>query len=668
MALEALVAEVFGPNGALARAVDSYKPRAGQVQMASAIAQTIATGGSLVVEAGTGIGKTFAYLVPVLLSGERVLLSTATKALQDQLFARDIPRLLEALRIPVRVALLKGRSSYLCLHRLGFARDVAGIADFQTVKDLAMVEVWSHVTRSGDLAEIQSLAEDSAALPLVSSTKDNCLGAQCPKANVCHVNSARKQAMEADIVVVNHHLFFADSNVRDSGVAELLPSVRTVVFDEAHQLNDIGIQFTGTRLTSNQLIAFSRDLALHGNLVARGLANWSLFALDINRQVDALRALCKPKGGLQRRPWGAHGPQGIAVDKWSLLVQGLKDLFAQVLAALQSGSDVALEMRILVERAERIVDLLKLFSQPFGANAVRWLETGVHVRMHQTPLSIRAFMAEKLGANSDQASLGKSWVFTSATLGADPAMASFVDACGLDAARLLKVQSPFDYQRQAVVYVPPDLPKPSEPTHSLAVAQFVAQSAELVGGRTLVLTTTLKAMHSIASALAAYFGANAAIEVLVQGQAPKQELLKRFSHQGLQQDVGYVLVASMSFWEGVDVVGDALTLLVIDKLPFAPPDDPLVQAQGDHLASIGKNAFSHLHLPSAIMALKQGAGRLIRSETDHGALAICDTRLITMGYGKKILAALPPMRLLHTQEEFDEALNAITKPSTMGLC
>lgn len=658
MALTEAVASAFGIHGPLAQAVQEYRPRTGQLQMAEAVAAVMEEGGMLVVEAGTGVGKTYAYLVPALLSGQRVLVSTATKALQDQLFGRDIPQLRQLLGLNLRVALLKGRSSYLCLNRMESARQDWRLDDRQAAQHLARIENWSHSTQSGDLAEVDSLDENAPLLPLVTSTRENCLGARCPQASSCFVNKARREALAADMVVINHHLFFADLNVRESGVAELLPSVHTVVFDEAHQLNEIGVQFLGRQLSTGQLSNLARDLEQTGQSHARGLAPWGVLATGLERSAEALRARFPEADRIARMDWRAAG------DRWLVLLEDVEQALVQVQAALALVAESAPELQLLESRAVDIRELLQLFMQPLPADAVRWLELGRQLRMLQSPLDVsQAMQTRVLPADGGQGG-NKSWVFTSATLGHDEGLSLMVDSCGLAGATILRVPSPFDYAQQAALYVPKDFPKPAEATHSAAVAALALQGAHVLGGRTLVLTTTLRAMRSIGDALALALQGRDDLEVLVQGVRPKRELLARFLQAGGDSNGGAILVASATFWEGIDMPGDALQLLVIDKLPFTPPDDPVLQARSKALEAQGKSPFKHLHLPQAAVALRQGAGRLIRRESDQGVLVVCDVRLNQMGYGRQLLAALPAMRRLGSAGEFAEALRGLTRVST----
>lgn len=679
MPLTQAVEDVFAEGGALSSAQPQFRPRAAQTDMAVAVAQTIVNGGALVVEAGTGVGKTFAYLVPALLSGERVLVSTATKALQDQLFSRDLPRLVQALNTPVRTALLKGRSSYLCLHRMEQARHDLGGHERNLAHVLARIELWSQATRTGDLAELPGLDERSAALPLITSTRENCLGSSCPRFAQCHVQLARKEALAADVVVINHHLFFADLSVRESGMAELLPSVRVVIFDEAHQLNATGVQFLGTQLGTGQLLDYARDLQAAGVALARGLQEWGALELGIEEAARDLRMAAGPASSGVRRAWVDSAPDAVDPMEWNRALGALASAFQRALAALDQVSGIAPDFVRLHERAIRIQERLAAFSHDCGPEAVRWLEVGTQLRLMESPLDIAPKLQDlwqgpKPGPSAwdeddhlpqEPLQRGRAWIFTSATLGDDAALTWFTEPCGLGFARTLKVQSPFDYARQAALFVPPDLPRPADPSHALALAHWAGDAVQRLGGRTLVLTTTLRSLKVIGEALQARFAPGASIDVLVQGQGGKREIVQRFRSAGGQLDAGglaqrgCVLVASASFWEGLDVPGEALQLVIIDKLPFPPPGDPVIDARTHRLQVQGRSAFKDFALPEAAVALKQGAGRLIRSESDAGVLVVADTRLTGMGYGKRLLRALPPMRALQTQAEFDELLQAL---------
>jgi ATP-dependent DNA helicase DinG len=658
------VEEAFAPGGVLSRAAEHFVTRSGQTEMALAVARAIEGAYPLVVEASTGVGKTFSYLVPALLSGERVLLSTATKALQDQLFGRDLPRLVQAFGLPVRTALLKGRASYLCLHRMEMARQEAHLPDGVSVRALARIEEWSQVTRTGDLAELPGLDERSPVIPFVTSTRETCLGAQCPRFRACHVNLARREAMAADVVVINHHLFFADLAVRESGVAELLPSVRIAIFDEAHQLNETGVQFLGRNLGTGQLLDFSRDMLAAGLQLARGLVDWQGVVAAIEQAARELR-LCAGKQypGTKLR-WTGETPDGLSTLVWTQALGVVHAACMQACAALDGVSEIAPDFVRLHERAIELAERAESFVNACEPGCVRWVDVGTQLRLVESPLDIsKAVKSKVLGASGDAA---KSWIFTSATLGDDDKLTWFTQPCGLADAEVLRIGSPFDYERQAAVYVPQDFPKPSDPSHTAKVAESAAAWSRQLGGRTMVLTTTLRALRAIGEALQVAFEHSSDMEVLVQGNMPKRVLIERFREGNTNGGRACVLVASASFWEGIDVPGDALQLVIIDKLPFPPPNDPLAEARSKLLESQGRSAFNDYFLPEAAVALKQGAGRLIRRETDQGVLVVCDSRLVSMGYGRRLLRALPPMQRLTSEQELMDRLESLTRTCTRG--
>ena len=640
--LAAASTDALSASGALAQADARHVEREVQIRMAQAVAEAIEARTALVAEAGTGVGKTFAYLVPTLLSGARALVSTATKSLQDQLFLRDIPRLRDALKLPVNVALLKGRGSYLCLHRLKQARQSATLPDRWAVRTLAKVEQWSQTTASGDLAEMDGLDERSSVIPLVTSTRDNCLGSECADFRACHVVKARREAMAADLVVVNHHLFFADMALRDTGVAELLPSVEVAVFDEAHQLPEAGVQFLGTTLSTAQALDFSRDLLAVGLQQARGLAPWQELAAAVEKAARELRlAAAGPLRDL-RGTIKLRWDERAARSEFLAALSGLGEAADAAGEGLDTVSELSPDFTKLAERAAALASLADRFAQAADAGRVRWIDVSPHqTRLVESPLDIREALSEQMGSGT------KAWIFTSATLGEDDTLRWFTEQAGLEAARTLRVGSPFDYAAHARLYVPAGFPKPNEPAHPAAVATLASRFARTLGGRTFVLTTTLRALQAIAEKLRAEFeGAGDAIRVLQQGELPKRQLMQLFLAEPRS-----VLVGSQSFWEGIDVPGDALQCVLIDKLPFPPPNDPLVEARVKRLESQGRNAFADYFVAEAAVSLKQGAGRLIRSETDRGLLVVCDPRLATSPYGRRLRAALPPM----TPVDGDEA-------------
>jgi ATP-dependent DNA helicase DinG len=674
MSLQDEVRTAFTVGGVLDKATEHFAPRSGQRDMALAVAQTIEDGGALVVEAGTGVGKTFAYLVPALLSGARVMVSTATKALQDQLYARDLPRLVQALGLPVRTALLKGRSSYLCLHRMALARHETG-GDRAAARSLSLVETWAQTTTTGDLAEISGLDERSSIIPLVTSTRDNCLGSQCPKFKACHVNLARREALAADVVVVNHHLFFADLAVRESGMAELLPSVRVAIFDEAHQLNETGVQFLGQNISTGQLLDFARDMLAAGLTLARGLVDWSSLVGGVERSTRELRLVVGKQPPNARMRWKGTTPEGLPEPAWTQALLDVDAALALACEGLATVSELAPDFVRLHERANLMAEQTMAFTKACAAGSVRWLDVGMQLRLVESPLDIASTVRKRLlgldkpeGASvilNDVQELHemerrqRAYIFTSATLGDDDKLSWFTQPCGLQSAQVLQASSPFDYATQATVYVPRHLPQPKEAGHTLAVADLAAKAVRRLGGRTLVLTTTLRALKTIGDDMAESLDGSG-IVVLVQGSAPKRELVTRFREGATEGKPGCVLVASASFWEGIDVPGNALQMVIIDKLPFPPPGDPLVEARAQKIESEGRSPFNDYFVPEAAVSLKQGAGRLIRRETDCGILVLCDTRLVQMGYGKRLLNALPPMRRIFTSEEFDSALVALT--------
>ena len=595
---------------------------------------------ALVAEAGTGVGKTFAYLVPLLLSGQRALVSTATKSLQDQLFLRDLPRLRDALGVPVTLALLKGRASYLCLHRLGQARETAQLPDRFAVRALARVEQWAQATTSGDLAEIDGLDDRSPVIPLVTSTRENCLGSECPSFADCHVMKARREAMAADLVVVNHHLFFADMALRDSGVAELLPTVDAAVFDEAHQLVEAGVQFLGTTLGSAQAIDLARDLLGLGQQQARGLQDWQALSTAIDTAARELRIACagplrEVRGIVKLR----FDDRDEALD---VPLAGLGEAASAAAKALVAVAGTAPDLDKLTQRAQALMALTERFRAGVATGHVRWIDLSAQqARLVESPLDIRDMLTEQRRAAP------RAWIFTSATLGDDESLTWFTATTGLEDAVKLRVDSPFDYPQQARLWVPNRCPKPSDPAHPAAVGTLAARCAHRLGGRTFVLTTTLRVLPLIADAAQAWLQRQgASLEVLVQGTEPRRTLLQRFG-----DGAGKLLIGSHSFWEGIDMPGDALQCVLIDKLPFPPPNDPLVEARVRQMEAEGRDPFMAYFVAEAAVSLKQGAGRLIRTETDRGLLVVCDPRLSSMGYGRRLRGALPPMGTIESQEE-----------------
>jgi ATP-dependent DNA helicase DinG len=744
-ALEQSTAATFAAGGALAQAQAQYQPRAAQLHMAQAVAQAIAQAGTLVVEAGTGTGKTFAYLVPALLSGQRVLVSTATKTLQEQLYQRDLPAVMRALGIHSRSALLKGRANYLCLYRMQQAR--AQALPSNLLAQLAGVERWAQHTQTGDLAEVAGLAEDTPLRPWITSSRENCLGSQCPSYDSCHLSKARSQAMQADIVVINHHLLFADMALKDEGFGQLLPQTDIVILDEAHQLNETGVQFLGQRLASTQLLDFCRDVLAAGLVKARGLVDWQELVHTLEYTTREQRLTLGStwnKGQSQARlRWLDTAPEGVDAALWGKGLADIATALEGLRAALDSVSELGPDLQRLFDRACELTQALGHFCRPQTPSAqggVRWLEIGSHWRMVEAPLDIAqalqkqlypaanlgqesvvqaanaAWAAPKIKANASapqtpviasaarqstefqpsssglpslaplsvpnaglprrvaprndetqeqpDAPPPRAWIFTSATLGDASGLNWFAQPCGLQDAPSLRLASPFDYACQAALYIPSDMPPPNQgAAHSDAVADLTASAARILGGKTLVLTTTNRALRHIASSLREQL-AGTGISVLEQGLGNKQDLINSLrSGQGASNTAGAagcVLVATASLWEGIDIAGDALQLVIIDKLPFHPPGDPVVEARSQRLEAAGKSAFSHYTLPEAAVMLKQGAGRLIRSENDRGALVVCDGRLTQTSYGKRLIQSLPPMQKLGTEAELLGYLRGLT--------
>ncbi len=708
--LSQAVAHAFSAQGALAQGQSHYESRQAQLEMAQSVAEAIETRQALVVEAGTGTGKTFAYLVPILLSGQRAIISTASKALQDQLFHRDLPAILKALALPSQTALLKGRSNYLCLWRMQQARSQGHGLSASQLSQLAQIERWAKRTSKGDFAELGGLSEAASVLPWVSSTRENCLGQDCPLYNDCHVMQARSAALEADVVVINHHLFFADLAIKQEGFGQLLPHNEVVVLDEAHQLNEIGVQFLGQRLASSQLLDFCRDCLAGGLSKAQGQIDWQdligTLEFATREQRLTISEHWRKEQGASRIRWLQVAPEGIEAEPWC---SGLEDIEA-ALQALEAGldtvADIDPELRRLHERAQELLVQLQFFQQAPKGEGVRWLEVAQHWLMVHAPLDIALAMrqqmqpppptpleaastepdadtdAETLPMLPDLDALGdfdesdseagdaaeaaaspwlpRTWVFTSATLGDANNLNWFTMPCGLSDAPQLRLPSPFNYPEQAALYIPENLPHPQEgEAHSLAVAKWAAASARILGGKTLVLTTTHRALQCIAKDLKERLALDP-IEILVQGDAGKNELIAAL-RQGKrsEQHTGSVLVATSSLWEGIDIPGDALQLVIIDKLPFPPPDDPVVMARSERLKAAGLEPFPHQTLPEAAVMLKQGAGRLIRSQSDRGLLLICDPRLASSRYGPGLVRALPPMRRLQSPAEYRAAIEAL---------
>lgn len=656
------ILSAFSEQGLL-QGSPGFRHRPAQVQMAVAVAAAIESGTALAVEAGTGIGKTLAYLAPLLIGRRRALLSTATQSLQDQLFLRDIPALVQALGQPVRVAVLKGRSRYVCIQRLSQSPDLSAMgADPALVAQLARVRQWAVHSHRGDLAELPFLDERSALRPWITSTRDNCLRDACPRRDGCHVDRARREALQADWVVINHHLFFSQLQGDGAWMGGLVERAEVVVFDEAHRLNGTGIESMAHSLDTGALRALARDVATQAPRWAQGQRAWAHMALVLDQTA-------------RDRPPYPSGRHAWAPAHHSAWTHGLDMALEQVLSALSATAGASADMERLYQRALRVQaswnELTEAHESAESLPAsARWLEVGsAGWAVVRAPLDVSGHIASAMALPG----AGRSWVFTSATLGADDALDGFTVPLGLQGHAGLKtlcLRSPFDHARQLALYVPDDVPDPSDTGHTPALAHAVARWASRIGGHTLVLTTTLRAAARLSDTLQGLVrdGRCEALQILGEGHMSRQALLARFRAAADSTEAGAVLVASMAFWEGVDIAGEALQLLVIDKLPFAPPDDPLTAAQARRLEALGHNAFVSLHLPQAAMALKQGAGRLIRSETDQGVLVVADRRLTTRSYGQRLLDAMPPMQRLLDEADLLKALDrlVLTRASTRG--
>ena len=661
------VRSAFSIGSGLATEIGELRERDGQLAMALAVGDAIEDGSVLVVEAGTGVGKTLAYLVPLLLSGRSALLSTATQALQEQLALRDIPQVMQALGLPVKVAVLKGRGSYLCLHRLGVAiQSASGMrVDPALMSALEQVQRWSRQTVRGDLAELATLDERSALRPWISSTRDNCLGADCPSAGDCHVNRARRAAAAADWVVINHHVLVADR--MEAALSPHLPAAPVVVFDEAHALLGVARDLLAPAVGRGDLLSLARDIAAQAPLWARGQQPWALVALGLERAALGITRLAPP-GQAQSR-WQASVPEGLDARAWGVAVHQTSQALGASVQALRSTADAAPDLRRLLARSETLSSRWSGLTQPLVADAptdtARWMGWAGSWRLQQAPLDDSLLRQALEGMHQEP---GRSWVFTSSTLCHEANLSGFTRRLGLiDARRLrsLKVASPFDHARQSALYVPPDLPEPGHADHAVALADRVAAWVSRLGGRTLVLCTSLRAVSRIAARLRERQASSDGWQVLAQGEAAKRALLARFKEAGAGES-GAVLVGSASFWEGVDLPGDLLQLLVIDKLPFPSPDDPLLSALAHRLRMAGQSGFEIHDLPIAIQALRQGVGRLIRSENDRGVVVVGDRRLLTRSYGPALMASLPPMRWLEEEDQLLAAIDelVLTRAST----
>ena len=631
---------LMGPDGPFAKVVNGYNGRPMQLEMAQAIAKAIVRCETLVAEAGTGTGKTFAYLVPALMGGGKVIISTGTRNLQDQLFLRDIPTVRKALVSPVTVALLKGRSNYVCHLHLARTAEYGRMATKADTVYLREIVKFAKMTDTGDKSDLASVPETASIWGLVTSTKENCPGMECPHYQDCFVMKARKAAQQADVVVVNHHLFFADLVLKDTGVAELLPMANTVVFDEAHQLPDTATTFFGEFFSTSQIHELCRDTQVEGLAQARDGADWVELVGKLDKASKDLR-LTLPEGMTRQ---AVH--QIAKQDKFIAAVEALRGALQELnepLKAQAQRSELLETCRMrCAEMGAFIRKWLSLAKGEEKTEDVLWVETfGLSLQLHLTPLSIAEVF------NKQREGTPRAWIFTSATLAIKQDFTYFASRMGLSEAESRTWPSPFNYGEHALLYVPRTMPLPQSPDYSDAVIEAAMPLIEAAGGGAFILCTTLRAVNRIAERLREIFREKELpFPLFVQGESGKTDLLERFRRSG-----NGVLVGSQSFWEGVDVRGDALSLVVVDKLPFAPPDDPVLSARIKALEKDGGNGFMDFQLPEAIMSLKQGAGRLIRDERDRGVLMICDPRLISKSYGRRIWQSLPAFS--RTREEKD---------------
>lgn len=653
--LQQRAARALSPEGPIAKGSSRYKQRDPQIALAQNIAKTLIDKSVLIAEAGTGVGKTYAYLVPALLSGGRVIVSTGTRHLQDQLFHRDLPAVKEALNVPLQTALLKGRSNYLCLHHMEAAEHDGRLPSRMAAADLRRIVRFSKVTQTGDRAEVSDVPEGSQVWPFVTSTRDNCLGQNCGFYKDCFVMKARRAALDADVVVVNHHLFFADLALRDEGVAELLPLADAVIFDEAHQLAETATLFFSDTFSSSQVLELGRDLTAVGLAHARGLVDWAVRAAACQKACADFRLLFGD--GASRLAWSAAEQKPEFDSLLKNVQKALENLHEAAAAHAEAHEDIArcaerafAHLQCLA-RLQNLQEPLSLTTAASAADAgdgeeavddlepsevgqVRWVECSkLSFQLHATPLSVAPWFQRERRDGRPRA-----WVFVSATLSVDGDFGHFVRALGLDDAATERFGSPFDYRKQALLVVPDGLPEPNDAQHPVRLFDASMQLMRASKGGAFVLCTSLKMVQWWAEKLKAE-----AIEngldgpILVQGDSPKDNLLDRFRQSGKG-----ILIGSASFWEGVDVVGSALRLVIIDRLPFSPPDDPVLAAKIDQLRRQGKDPFSLVQIPRAALQLQQGAGRLIRSETDWGVLVIGDKRLSERSYGRQLWGSLPP--------------------------
>ncbi|MEL0104882.1 MAG: ATP-dependent DNA helicase [Methylophilaceae bacterium] len=631
-----LLHEFFSVDGPLSKIMDSYQVREDQVHMAEFIHDAFQSDSPTIIEAGTGTGKTFAYLAPILMHGGKAIISTATKNLQDQLFLKDIPKIRDALKIPLEVSVLKGRNNYLCQLRM---ENVASEGLFLNRDDISHVEKIKHFSKhsvTGEISEIDDIPESSTVWPLVTSTSDNCLGQSCTHAKECFFLKARKKALSAEIIVVNHHLLFADLSLKDEDISEILPKVDTIFFDEAHQVPEIASFFFGNNFSSNQLIVYLQELNL--SYAKYNLEDKTFFNLTetIISSLSGLRSLLPSVG---------HRVLLDNIENKQAFIEDLKivhEHLNQLKDFLIQYNDESPEHKKNLERIDNYLNQILLWLEEKDEKFVYWLDLyAKSIQFNITPLSV----AEPFKKIREDHQLN--WLFTSATLTVDNSFEHFKENLGLNDAREKSYPSPFDYQKNAMLYVPEGMPEPNDSNFNIYLVNKMLPLIEACHGRTFILSTSLKGVAEISTLLKDEFlKRNLDISVLSQGNESKNVLLKRF-----RELPSAVLVGSMSFWEGIDIRGQKLSLVIIDKLPFQSPGDPIFESKINHFNARGLNAFFNLQLPHAVIQLKQGSGRLIRDHNDQGVLAITDPRIINRGYGKKFWKSLPNYKRSRDQDE-----------------
>ncbi|WP_226416105.1 ATP-dependent DNA helicase [Dechloromonas denitrificans] len=631
--------EIFSPDGPLAQGISGYRVRDQQVEMAERIAAAINSCSVFIAEAGTGTGKTFAYLVPALRSGGKVIVSTGTKTLQDQLFNKDLPMVRDALKAPVKIALLKGRANYVCPYHLERSLADGRFLTREDAADARRISVFAKVTHTGDKAECLEVSENSPVWNHVTSTRENCLGQDCPDYKDCFVMLARREAMAADLVVVNHHLFFADVMLRDEGMAELLPACNTVIFDEAHQLPEVATLFFGDTVSTAQILDLARDARSEGLTNARDCLELQSGAREMEKIAKDLRLAVGLDAG--RFSYG----QLLEKPEFAPALKELEEEVTKFAAILETQAERAEGLEKCWQRAVELVQRLGQWQKVSDDGYVRWAEAFTHsLQLNSTPLDVAEIFRKQMGGHP------RAWIFTSATLAVQGKFHHYCAELGLGEPESACWQSPFDYGRQALLYAPLGMPEPNSYGYTDAVVDAAFPAVVAAGGGAFFLCTSLRAMrrtHELIKARLEDEGHD--MPLLMQGEGSKNDLLQRFRHLG-----NAILVGSQSFWEGVDVRGEALSLVVIDKIPFAPPDDPVLSARIEQMRQQGRNAFMEYQLPRAVINVKQGAGRLIRDETDTGVLMICDPRLLSKPYGRRVWQSLPPMK---RTKELSEVIN-----------